>query len=189
VSIQFSIITAGFVPALTNAGTDPSSVETADISLDIPSGALSESQTLALTQISPQGLAGLLPQGWSPVGVADISPHNVPFQIPASLTMPNPLGFDGNAGIILATWDEVERAWRTVADANVSADRTIISAQIPSTGQFTFILPDVLPQVPPEPVAGQLLQGVSSLLLPDPVNTADYLLPARRTFGRWGKYL
>jgi RHS repeat-associated protein len=171
ITIPFSVITAGFVPALEGMSIDPSSIESTDVNLSIPAGALTQNQAFTLTQIGPQGLQDRLPGGWSPVGVLDISPHGIAFQTPASLAVSNPLGFDASAGIILAAWDETEHAWRVVSSADVSADGTI-SAQVPFAGQLAFILPDVSPQTPPVPVAGELLQGVSPLLIPEPVTTA-----------------
>ncbi len=170
-STEFSVITAGFVPVLTNAGLDPSSIEAADISLEIPSGALAGNQTLTLTQISPQGLAGLLPAGWSPVGVVDISPHHILFRTQTDLSIPNPMGFSDSSNIVLAMWDEVEHVWQMDSQAALSADGSMIHTGFSSTGQFAFILPDELPLAPPAPDVGEAIQGVASSLIPDPVDT------------------
>ena len=168
----FSIVAAGFVPVLENAGIDPSTMVAADMGLDIPAGALTHNESLRLTQISPQGLQGALPAGWSPVGAANIHPHAVALQTPATLSIPNPLGLDSGSGITLVAWDETEHAWRVISTADMSADGATISGQISSTGQFAFVLPDVSPQAPPAPVAGELLGSVSPLLIPGPVTTA-----------------
>lgn len=167
----FSVITAGFVPALEGMGINPSSAESADIGLDIPVGALTDNQAFTLTQVSPQGLQGRLPGGWSPVGVIDISPRAISFHAPANLTVPNPLDFEAGAGIILATWDETEHAWQVVSSADVSADGTSISAEVTFTGQFAFLIPDVLPHPPPDAMAGELLGGITPALIPDPATT------------------
>ena len=171
IETPFSIVVAGFAPVLENEGIDPSSMVAADMSLDIPAGALTQNTSLRLTQISPQGLQGALPAGWSPVGSANIHPHAVALQTPATLSIPNPLGLDPGSGIALVAWNETEHAWRVISTADMSADGTAISGQISSTGQFAFVLPDVSPQAPPAPVAGEPLGGVSPLLIHDPVTT------------------
>ena len=140
--------------------------------LDIPAGALTQNTSLRLTQISPQGLQGALPAGWSPVGAANIHPHAVALQTPATLSIPNPLDLDPGSGLTLVAWDETAHAWRVISTADMSADGATISGQISATGQFAFVLPDIAPQVPPAPVAGELLEGVSPLLINDPVTTA-----------------
>ena len=171
VETPYSLVSAGFVPVLENAGIDPSSIAAADMGLDIPAGALTQNTSLRFTQISPQGLQGMLPPGWSPIGAADIHPHAVILQTPAAINIPNPLGFDSSSGITLVVWDETAHAWRVISIADVSADSTTISGQVSSFGQFAWVLPDISPQAPPAPVAGELLAGVSPLLIPDPVTT------------------
>ncbi len=151
-----------------------------EIELLIPSGALSSDRSLTVTQISPQGLHGLLPVGWSPLGVVEIAPGGIRFQSSVTLSVPNPLGLTPaevspgppEAGVILAVWDEQAHAWRSVGDAALSGDGVSINGEISASGQYAFLLPDTLPQPPPAPLAGDLVQGALPGAIPQDVTTA-----------------
>ncbi|RLB24940.1 MAG: hypothetical protein DRG71_04700, partial [Deltaproteobacteria bacterium] len=169
--IEFSPFRAGLVPALEHLGLDTSATPIKRATVDIPAGALSTKQDISATQISPQGLQDLLPAGWSPVGVIDLSPHGISFQVPGGLSVPNLMNLDQSQTVALVKWDEEAHAWRVVSDASHSADNETINAQINSTGQYVFVLADVAPQVPPSPAVGQLLQGIDRPLIPDGVTT------------------
>ena len=170
-SNTFSYVTAGFVPVFEETGVDLSSLTVSEMTLEIPAGALSQDHDFSITQISPQGLAGMLPGGWSPIGVVDISPYGVHFQTPANLTIPNMLGLDqgSGTGIILARWDETAHVWITVTDVTFSPDEETISSAITVSGQYAFLLPDVLPLLPPDPVEGEELSGITKALLSDQI--------------------
>jgi hypothetical protein len=166
-SAPFTIIRAGLVPVLQDAGLDPASVPAGEIELLIPGGALQGSQSLRLTQIGPQGLQGVLPGGWSPVGAVDVAPRGISLQSPATLSLPNALGLDAGTKIVMALWDETAHAWSAVAATAVSQDGKRLSAQVNATGQYAFLLPDPAPQSPPDAVVGELLMGSTLGLLPE----------------------
>src|SRR5262249_3115491 len=52
-------------------------LQTTGATLAIPAGALQADTSIALTGLSPQGLEGLLPPGWSPLAAIDVAPHGV----------------------------------------------------------------------------------------------------------------
>jgi PKD repeat protein len=170
-SKSFSGIIAGFNPVFEDTGIDASSIAAGEIMLEIPPGGLLQNQKFSITQISPQGLAGLLPGGWSPLGVVDIAPYNVHFQTPATLTIPDMLDIRSTSAVILARWDESAHAWRTAAEGYFSIDQKTINAAISASGQYAFLLPDAVPTPPPDPVIGELLAGISvTPLLSDQVS-------------------
>jgi RHS repeat-associated protein len=176
-SEPFSKVIAGFIP-VEDTGVNVSTVTSGEIILEIPAGTVSQDYEFSITQVSPQGLAGLLPQGWSPLGVVDMAPHNVQFQAQAALTIPNMLDITSTSVVILAKWDESAHAWRTTAEGSFSTDQETISAAIYASGQYAFLLPDMLPSVPPGTVVDELLTGiaetpllsdqVSAIVSPDP---------------------
>ncbi len=63
VEAPFSLPIAGFVPVLANSGIDPANIAASEIKCEIPAGAIGTNLAFALTQISQQGLAGILPGG------------------------------------------------------------------------------------------------------------------------------
>jgi len=135
----FSVITAGFKFVLHDMGLDPAAIPEGTIDVDIPLGALSEGRSFAVTQVSPQGLQGLLPAGWSPVGVVDIAPHGVAFQGEVFISLPNALGFDETEGLMLAGWEESTLAWRAVSTAEFSTEGSLL------IGRVTMKVPSRLP--------------------------------------------
>ncbi len=151
VKTPFSLTIAGLVPVLADSGVDPADIAASEIKCEIPAGALGANRAFTMIQISPQGLAGILPGGWSPLGAVDILPRNISFQVPAALTIPNILGYTDGNGIVLAVWDESEHLWRAVGPAGVSADGSTISGDVSQTGQYAFVLPDSAPASPTSP--------------------------------------
>jgi len=165
----FSLEKAGYLPILETMGQDVANLLPGEITFVIPAGSLSDSQSFSLHQVSPQGLAGALPIGWSPVGIADIHPGGILLQVPGILTLPNHLGLDQPP--ILATWDEAVHAWRMIGTAEIITNGQKLQAEIDLTGQFAFLLPDQLPQPPPQPTVNDLLQGTTPILIPETANT------------------
>lgn len=165
----FSLEKAGYIPALEAMDQDVAGMVPGEMTFEIPAGSLSESQPFSLHQTNPQGLASPLPIGWSPVGVVDIQPHGILLQVPGILTLPNHLGLDQSP--ILATWDEAVHAWRMIGTAEIIANGQKLQAEVDLTGQVAFLLPDQLPQPPPQPAVNELLQGTTPILIPETATT------------------
>ncbi|HEY3547196.1 MAG TPA: Ig-like domain-containing protein [Propionicimonas sp.] len=145
-------------------------VGTARARLMVPSGALAEATPLRVTGVGQQGLQGLLPYGWSPVGAADVAPHATAFVAMASLTAANSFSLPAGTALVVARWDEEAVSWRKVADTTVRADGQVLEAGITGGGQYAWLLPDV---PPPAPLAvGDPIPGVAASILPDTVTTA-----------------
>jgi hypothetical protein len=143
------------------------------VELTVPAGAISTPADIRLTPISNQGLAGLLPLGWSPLAAVDIrtldpaagtamettldTAATVKLPLPASLTI------DPAAPPILARYDESSHKWFAVKAATI--DSGSATAEITATGQYALVLPDPTPNAPPAPVAGNPLTSASAVTL------------------------
>jgi PKD repeat protein len=137
-----------------------------DVVLTIPPGALASSATLTLTPLSRQSLPGLLPTGWTPLAIVDIGPHGVPLSTGATISSPNPLNVKAGTPVVFAQWDEQVRGWRAVASTILPQDKGALSGTVAATGQYAWAAADVLPLAPPQPAAGDLLAGVTAVLIP-----------------------
>lgn len=169
ITIPFDLFTSGYIPVLKGKGVDPATIPKKNILLQIPGGALQENKSISLNQVSPQGLEGLLPAGWSPLATIDIHPRGIGFIAEANLTIPNLLGVEEGDKVILAFYNEEKDIWVKLRD--VSINNNTISASIPSTGQYAFLLPDLTPKRPPEPLIGEEIRGVPLDTLPEKVTT------------------
>jgi len=85
---SFSAAAAGFPSAL----PVDHSATTGQIRVTFPSGAFPTDRSIAVTQISGQGLQGRLPFGWSPVAAVDVAPHGLALSVAASVSIPNLFG-------------------------------------------------------------------------------------------------
>ena len=126
---------------------------------------------LAVTPVSQQGLAGRLPFGWSPVGAADVAPAGSPFAGAATLKVANAFAVAAGAPIVVAQWDPAMLAWRAVGEAVLDGSTNTLSGSLPSTGQFAFLVADVVPAPPPPAVLGEAIVGVATPVVPASVTT------------------
>src|SRR5574341_1110165 len=128
--------------------------ESTRIELTVPVGAVNEPIDLRITPVSNQGLIGLLPSGWSPIGIVDIrsfATENTEItegtsfgSQGASLKIPitSILGLSPSSSVNLVRYDNASHRWIVQSVGTVSDDGHNISVSIPSTGQYAFILPD-----------------------------------------------
>ena len=142
----------------------------ADAELTVPPGGLAAEAALGVTSIGQQGLQGLLPPGWSPVGMADVIPLGVTFQA-ATLRVRNAFRIASGTALVLAEWDETAGAWRAVGPSVVPDDAQALSGDVPRSGQFAWLLADSVPAPPPVPAPGEIVRGVSMPVVPDTVTT------------------
>ena len=105
-------LSAVFGGAVAGRRTIAPSTDIVDAALTVSPGALLDDSTLRLTVIGPQGLQGLLPAGWVPVGAIDIAPHGFAFSAPQAISMANRLRVGSGPRLVLAMWDESAAAWR-----------------------------------------------------------------------------
>jgi PKD repeat protein len=153
--------------------------------LTLQGSALSADVSLNLVAIGPQGLAGLLPAGWSPVGAIDLLPHGVDFANPQDVALANNGQLPIGTPLVLAAWDESASAWRAVQLAPIAGDGSRLTGAVPSTGQYAWLLADSVPAAPAPASAGALVAGVPLLAVPNPA-TADVTPEPRILFYKPG---
>jgi hypothetical protein len=150
--------------------TDPSLGNTAlggpDVEVRVPAGALSVDAALSLTPVSRQGLAGLLPVGWTPIAAIDVTPHGTAFTGPVDVKVPNPLTLAAGTLLTVARWDESVSRWRALSTSAVPQNAVALETTIDSTAQYAWLLADTLPVAPPQPADGSLVDGVAATLIP-----------------------
>jgi RHS repeat-associated protein len=141
------------------------------LQVKVAAGAFGADTDLRVTSVSPQGLANLLPFGWSPVpgAVVDVRPRQkgpaTTFGQPALLTVAQTPGLRPGTQLILARYDEQRHGW-VVAGAGVEAGAGgALSAELSDFGQYAFIVADEGATAPPAVAAGQPL---TSSAPPDP---------------------
>ena len=127
--------------------------------LDVDAGVFSSGADVRLTAVSPQGIANLLPFGWSPVpgGVVEVragGSTTAVFPTPARLRVartPFPLA---GLALVLARYDESARGWKVLAEGLAAAADGSLEATVPGAGQYAFLVADTGATAPPPVAAG-----------------------------------
>ncbi|HEU4932662.1 MAG TPA: Ig-like domain-containing protein [Pyrinomonadaceae bacterium] len=152
------------------------------VQVSFVAGALSQQTDLRVTSVSPQGLANLLPYGWSPVpgAIVDIrtAEGSAAMQSPAHLTISQVAGLSSATPLTLVRYDETTHSWAVVAVELHAAAGGALSADLPSLGQYAFLVADTGATAPPTPVLGQPLpssQSADSAALDSAQATAESL--------------
>lgn len=118
-----------------------------------------------VTPVSPQGLANLLPFGWSPIpdAIFDIRAasetefSNRNFATPASLSIPQIAGLPSDLPIVLARYNPTTHAWTVVQRDLFAGANGALQANLPASGQYAFLVADAGVTAPPNAVAGENL--------------------------------
>ncbi len=134
--------------------------------LVVSSGAIDGELQLSVTPLGQQGLQGLLPPGWVPVAAADVRPHGVTFPASVPLSMRSGFSLPTGSTLVLAVWDDDASAWRALSLATAGGAAAPLEEGVTKTGQFAWLLADVVPAAPPLPAAGDLLIGTAGALIP-----------------------
>ena len=138
------------------------------VQLTFNAGTFGEQTDLRVTNLSPQGLANLLPYGWSPVpgAIIDVRPatggaSSLPsFQSPAHLTISTVAGLTSATPLVLVRYDEAAHLWVVVASdliATNNGDNGSVATDLSRAGQYAFLVADTGPTAPPAPAVGQPL--------------------------------
>ncbi|MFN0125037.1 MAG: Ig-like domain-containing protein, partial [Blastocatellia bacterium] len=125
----------------------------------IPAGAVTQSTDVRVTSVSPQGLANLLPFGWSPVpgAVIDLRAADAALAIapsPIRLTVTNTSGLAQGTALTLARYDEAAHAWVVINNAVIAGTGGALSADVPASGQYAFLAADTGATAPPAAAIG-----------------------------------
>lgn len=136
----------------------------ADVTLNIPSAALTAPAAVQLTVLSPQGLIAPLPLGWSVLLGVDLQAtstiaNTITLHIPASL-----LALSGSLPVLAAVWEDATQQWLGgPAVVQVGNALEIPIRQLSAVSQIALIVADTDPAAPPAAVEGQPIGGVSAL--------------------------
>jgi len=151
------------------------------VQVSFVAGALSQQMDLRVTSVSPQGLANLLPFGWSPVpgAIIDLRATSGPLaESPAHLTISQVTSLVSGAPatpVTFVRYDEATHLWSVVAVGLVASVGGALAADLPGLGQYAFLVPDTGATAPPTPVVGQPLpssQAADSVALDSAQATA-----------------
>jgi PKD repeat protein len=145
--------------------------------LMVPPGSLITDADLRLTPLSAQGLAGLLPPGWSPVAAAEVRPLDTALAQPATLSLANVGSAPASSAVTVAIYDRSAHRWTAAPQGQVSADGRSINISISGGGQFVALLPDAAPHTPPAAMPGDALAGAALVPLPMDVSADGVVVP------------
>jgi len=135
------------------------------INISFGAGSFAEGTDIRVTSISPQGLIGLLPFGWSPVpgAIIDIRRADTSlvetgiFSNVANLTINETLGLAAGTRLVLARYDEATHKWIVVESSVIAGEGGLIAATLPGAGQYAFLVADTGETAPPVVVQSQPL--------------------------------
>ncbi|HEV8187414.1 MAG TPA: Ig-like domain-containing protein [Pyrinomonadaceae bacterium] len=135
------------------------------VQVNFVAGALSQQTDLRVTSVSPQGLANLLPYGWSPVPGAIIDVRTAAgsvLQSPAHLTISQVSGLASTTPLTLARYDEPTHSWMVVGVGLQASAGGALSVDLQGLGQYAFLVADTGATAPPTAVVGQPLPSSSA---------------------------
>lgn len=150
------------------------------LELVVPVAALDQQVDMRITPISNQGLAGLLPIGWSPIAAAEIRTPGATaiFLQPASLKIPlaGAVALAPSSTVPLVRYDTSGHRWIVQGVATAIGDGALLTAPIPFLGQYAVVLPDH-GLVPPVLVDGQPLPPFSVTSATDGIAAVGKVVP------------
>ncbi len=139
---------------------------------NFPAGTFASARDMRMTAVSPQGLANLLPYGWSPIpgAVVDVRPAaagadlSQEFPSPVLLTVSQLSGLNAATPITLAYYDEASHRWMVKAvelHALVGSNgEATLSAGLYCQGQHAFLVADSGSTAPPAASGGPAFDRV-----------------------------
>jgi RHS repeat-associated protein len=195
-SYRLAAAAAGFSSAVFDARLAPLNPGTVSISseggtvsagnesgtLVFPEGALDVEKTVCFTAVGPQALPSRLPPGWSPLAAFDLRLSGGELGKPCQLHLPLPPAARGSFEkppldpaklfsnllepglLILGYWDDFSFQWKAVS--GVAASPQELSASLDKTGFYAFLIKDITPVSPPQPIIGQPIAGVPQGTIP-----------------------
>jgi hypothetical protein len=147
------------------------SLSSGPISVSVPAGAAPDGTTFQLTALSGQGLPGLLPLGWSPLGAFDLRANASASNFTAAISnLPN-LVFG------LVTYSPALHAW-TMVQSGIQAVNGTASFAVPALGAYALVVPDTTDPPIPIPDPGNPLTGIAVQALDPTATSSGSLNPA-----------
>lgn len=145
-----------------NHGGAPDTPLALPAELRIPAAMVATGNSVTLTSVGAQSLAGLLPLGWSPLASAEIVSNAASLSgAELEFTVPGQSITDANQTLTAVRYFDDRDEWRVVlAVVPVTGGKAKIS--INAAGAYALVYPDKLPRAKPlDPVSGGALPGVA----------------------------
>lgn len=155
----------------TAVGAAGGTIEAGPVKVSVAAGAVAQNTSFRLTQLSAQGLPGLLPLGWSPVVAFDLRAGgalNAPLQATVGKL---PAGAQH-----LAVYRPTVRGWMMVERDLQPADGSV-EVSLPAPGTYAVVTADQEPPLP-VPAVGQVLTGAEMRPLPETATSTSEVSPA-----------
>lgn len=172
-------LTSPAVPRIANA-----------VRVSLLAGAVPAGSTMRLTQLSPQGLPGLLPLGWSPLAAFDIrssaGASGLRADVRFATLVPSVAGAAGAPPdtVHLVQYRSSLHAWVMAAphvpvtNGEAIVDLPMLIGSVEAGNTFAFVAPDAVePPIPIAPI-GEPLTGVGMTVLPPAATSAGAVTPA-----------
>ncbi|NIN36151.1 MAG: hypothetical protein GTO60_14065, partial [Gammaproteobacteria bacterium] len=148
-----------------------------------PENAVESEKTATMTFVGPQALQGRPPSGWSPLAafdirVKDVNDNNIninSFLRPCLLRLVNRWPGVAVSSMTLGYWDENTGQWVCASAISISPEE--MTGTIEKPGQYAFLIKDSSPVVPPHPIKGQPIPGVSIGSIPTDITTKLVFYP------------
>lgn len=154
---------------LTHGGA-PDSPLALPTELLIPAAMVATGNSVTLTSVGAQSLAGLLPLGWSPLASAEIV-SNAPSLSGAELvfTVPGQEIIDAGQSLTAVRYYDDRDEWRVI-NAVVTISGGKATVPVAAAGSYALVYRDRDPRLakPADPTSGSVLAGVADPCLADP---------------------
>ncbi len=169
---------------------------TRKVTLTVPAAGLEPQKRVSVTAVGAQGLAGLLPLGWSPLAAAEVAIDDalsgaingarLTFVVPATELAA------ANQTLAAARYDERRDEWNVVSAA-VIIEAANASVDVTTAGAYALVYPDKASGLaaPPAASSGAALRGVAAAPPDAPALTArsfaldpPIVLPSGRTVAK-----
>ena len=177
VDARLTPLDANETPLSVALGGTATSAGDATVQLEVPPGALRAAATLRLTRVSPQGLAALLPPGWSPIAAVEVSPAGAALATAATLRARAAL-VPERARLAAARFDAASGAWIALDPATLQVNGRDVAVATEVLAPIVFAVSDAEPSAPPAVVAGAPLLGVAASLATDSLDAEGEVAPA-----------
>ncbi|PYQ19237.1 MAG: hypothetical protein DMF81_22525, partial [Acidobacteria bacterium] len=142
------------------------------VAVTVSAGAVSAETSIVLTPLSPQGLPGLLPLGWSPLAAFDLKTA-APLAPPLAAEL---TGLPAGAAHLVA-YRPSTHGWFMVSPGLVASDGAL-SLALTAPGAYAVVVPDLGEPPVAVPAAEEALSGVDMVPLPPTASSAGETDPA-----------
>jgi RHS repeat-associated protein len=133
--------------------------------LNIAAGTLPSGTIATITTVGAQGLAGLLPLGWSPLAAAEVRISGAPSGMGSVVfTISGAEVAASGKALAAVAYDSARDAWRVIQPAvGITGDSASVTFALAPLADIALVYPDAGSGInaPPVPVSGGMLTGVA----------------------------